>query len=218
MKLLVNYPSRSRPHKFMTTLKGYVDTSSKLHEIHYLIKIDSDDISMTNPRIKSFLDSLNISYDLITLTDCKGKIDAINRHVKDYEFDAVVCIADDIQVIEPRWDDIIFRDFHGDYDRCINYNTDPRLEDFKSLLVMPIIGKPLFDAFGYIYHSDYVSEYCDNEQTEVFENLGKILHKDQKVFRHDWWGNQDALMARNVQWGHSIDKITYTGRKSRNFS
>jgi hypothetical protein len=198
-------------------MRSYTSKSSGLHEIHYLIKIDKDDISMNNSRIKSFLDSLKISYTLEVLENCKGKIDAINRSVGNHSFDAVVCIADDIDVIFPNWDDIIYRDFYGDYDRCINYNTDPRLTDFKSLLILPIIGKPLYDRFGYVYHPDYISEYCDNEQTEIFEKLGKILHKDQKVFNHDWWGNQDELMSRNMQIGFSKDRDTFQKRKQKEF-
>lgn len=217
MKLLVNYPSRSRPFKFINIMRSYVEKSSKLHDLHFLIKVDRDDVSMNNPRIVAFLDSLKISYTLEVLSDCKGKIDAINRCVSNQQFDAVICIADDMNVIESNWDDIICQDFGGDYDRCINYNTDKRLTDFKSLLVLPIIGKVLYDRFGYIYHPDYVSEYCDNEQTEVFGALGKIHHKDQKVFDHDWWGNQDSLMDRNKNIGFSIDRITFQKRKANNF-
>ena len=217
MKLLINYPSRSRPFKFMSIIRSYTEKSSKLHDLRFLIKTDKDDISMNNPRIKAFLDSMKISYTLHVMSDCKGKIDAINRYVSDHQFDAVVCIADDIDAIEPNWDDIIYRDFHGDYDRCLNYNTDPRLKDFKSLLVMPIVGKPLYDKFGYIYHPDYISEWCDNEQTEVYESMGKILHKDQKVFNHDWWGNQDDLMDRNKNIGFNVDRLTFQKRKANGF-
>lgn len=216
-KILVNYPSRSRPHKFMKIMKDYSSKSSGKHDIHYLIKIDKDDFQMNNSRIKSFLENLKINYSLDVLENCKGKIDAINRNVNSYIFDVVICIADDMDVIENNWDDTVVQDFSGDYSISLNYNIDPRLENYKSLVVLPIIGNELYRKFEYIYHPDYVSEYCDNEQTEVFEKLGKLKHIDKKIFNHDWWGNQDALMQRNMNLGRSLDRETYNKRKENQF-
>ena len=216
-KILVNYPSRSRPHKFFKIITDYHTKSSGKHSIHYLIKIDSNDYSMNPDRIAAFCRKVGVDFTLLVLPDCKGKIDAINRGVNLENHDFVVCIADDMNVEETGWDDILVRDFGGDYSLSLNYNIDPRLGDYKSLLVLPIIGKDLYNRFGYIYHPSYVSEFCDNEQTEVFEQLQKNKHIDRKVFYHDWDNNQDALMQRNIRIGHGIDKTTYEKRKSASF-
>jgi hypothetical protein len=216
-KILVNYPSRSRPHKFFKILNDYHAKSSGKHELHYLIKVDADDLTMNNSRVRMFVSNIGISHTFLVLDHCKGKIDAINRSISDHEFDIVVCIADDMDVIENNWDDVLVQDFAGDYSLSLNYNTDPRLSDYKSLVVLPIIGKQLYDKFGYVYHPDYVSEYCDNEQTEVFESLGKLKHIDRNIFNHDWWGNQDALMQRNMNIGRNADRETYNKRKGRQF-
>jgi hypothetical protein len=47
--------------------------------------------------------------------------------------------------------------------------------------------------------------------------MGKILHKDQKVFNHDWWGNQDDLMDRNKNIGFNVDRLTFQKRKANGF-
>jgi hypothetical protein len=216
-KILVNYPTRSRPAKFFKIMTEYVDLLSGKHQVTFLIKIDWDDASMNNVYIKQFLEKSGIDFVMDVLPDCKGKIDAINRNVSKHDFDIVICIADDMEVLEQNWDDRIVSDMGPEFALCLNYDSDPRLQDFTSLVVLPIIGRRLYDRFGYVYHPDYVSEYCDNEQTEVFAKLGVLKHVPSKVFNHDWWSNQDALMQRNIGVGTSIDKITFSRRKEQGF-
>jgi len=216
-KILVNYPTRSRPHKFMNIMRGYTSKASGKNEIHFFIKVDHDDLTLNNSKMKQFVENLGVSYTWQVMTDCKGKIDAINRDVSNHEFDFVVCVADDIEVLEQDWDQILVDDFKGNYDRALNYNIDIRLKDFKTLIILPIIGRTLFDRYNTIYHPDYSSEYCDNEQTEVFEKAGVLTHIDRHVFKHDWAGNQDTLMSRNMQIGFSLDRELFQKRKEAGF-
>lgn len=216
-KILINYPSRSRPDKFMKTIKNYSHMLDGSNDVTFLIKIDADDASMNNTGIRNFLASTGIKYELKVLENCKGKIDAINRHVSEYAWDFVVCIADDISVLVKSWDRFVSDAFAGNYDQCLNYKCDKRVQDFTKLIILPIIGRTLYDRFGYIYHPSYKSEWCDNEQTEVFESLGVLKHIDEIMFDHDWWGNQDALMARNVSVGASEDKQNYLKRFQNKF-
>lgn len=216
-RILVNYPTRQRFSKFIQIMSSYRKKASGNHDIKYFIKIDENDVSMNNDRIKKYI-SLIPKSELLIMDSPKGKIDAINRGVYDQmkNFDCLVNIADDLDVLEENWDETIVKDFDNNYDQCLNYNCDPRLEDFKSLIILPIIGYKLFYQFGYIYHPSYKSEWCDNEQTEVFSQLGKLKHIDRKLFHHDWWGNQDELMKKNMQIGLT-DKENYISRKGNNF-
>jgi hypothetical protein len=227
-KILINYPTRSRPHKFMQVMQDYVSKASGFHELQFFVKIDKDDTSMNNQRIVDFLNKMKINYVLQVLDDCKGKIDAINRGVERYEFDFLVSIADDMLVVENGWDDTMavdmLREF-PEYDGALNYNTDSRLETaadgrpegWKGLITLPVIGRKLYRRFGYIYHPDYISESCDDEQTIVYTALNVLRHIDRRPIVHDFVPWHDPLMVKNMQIGQTVDRATFVARKAKNF-
>jgi hypothetical protein len=204
----------------MDTVKKYVELSSKKHQLHFLVKIDNEDLTMTQSWVVRFLENIakentHVSFEIKRMLG-SGKIQAINSHVTG-DFDAIACIADDIHPKMSAWDDYIYQKFDENYDQCLNFNCDPRTQDFTKLIIFPIIGKKLYDRFGYIYHPSYKSEWCDNEQTEVYESLGKLKHiNDKNAFFHDWWGNQDHLMQKNMQIGLA-DKQVFLDRKEKEF-
>lgn len=176
---------------------------------------------MNNQEIKDFLASknserINLQY---FLGPSKGKINAINRNIPSQDWNILIATADDM-VPFPSWDKMITADFGTDLFRALNYNTDPRLEeqgrDFKSLVTLPIIGKKLYDHFGYIYHPSYKSEYCDIEQTFVFDRMNILTHIDKRPIVHKWHENQDDLMRKNITEGYS-DRIVYEQRKTLGF-
>jgi len=226
--LLLKYPTRQRPSKFMANLNSYLEKLSGKHQITLVVSMDTDDILCNNGAIQRFLDikrsdTLNVIY---SYGESKGKIAAINRDIPNTPWDILVATADDMEPIEDHWDDIIvqdmFREFPDLYG-AINYNNDPRLEEkgvdgFKTLITLPVIGRKLYDKFGYIYHPDYKSEWCDNEQTEVFEALGVLTHVNKRPIVHKWAENQDDLMQHNMRVGSSVDKAIYDRRKANGFN
>jgi hypothetical protein len=225
--LLLKYPTRQRPSKFMANLNSYLEKLSGKHQLTLVVSMDTDDILCNNGAIQRFLDikrsdTLNVIY---SYGESKGKIAAINRDIPNTPWDILVATADDMESIEDHWDDIIvqdmFREFPDLYG-AINYNNDPRLEEkgvdgFKTLITLPVIGRKLYDKFGYIYHPDYKSEWCDNEQTEVFESLGVLRHINSRPIIHRWAENQDALMQHNMHVGSSYDRAIYETRKKNGF-
>jgi hypothetical protein len=213
--ILVKYPTRSRPDKFKINLERYINISSL--NLCFIISMDADDSSMNNEAIKTYLNSKNSDRIKIEYFygESKGKINAINRDITAEEWDILIATADDMEPY-PNWDQIIVDDFKGAYFRALNYNTDPRVEDFKTLITLPVIGRQLYDHFGYIYHPAYRSEFCDNEQTAVFERMGVLIHIDKRVIIHKWHENQDSLMRRNIIDGYS-DRAVFEQRKNAGF-
>jgi hypothetical protein len=69
-----------------------------------------------------------------------------------------------------------------------------------------------------VYHPSYKSEWCDNEQTEVFETMGVLRHINTRPIIHKWAENQDDLMHRNMQVGQTFDKTLFLERKKNNFN
>ena len=226
--LLLKYPTRQRPSKFMANLNSYLVKLSGKHQITLVVSMDTDDILCNNGAIQRFLDikrsdTVNVIY---SYGESKGKIAAINRDIPNTPWDVLVATADDMEPMEDHWDDIIIQDMYREFPDlygAINYNNDPRLEEkgkegFKTLITLPVIGRKLYDSFGYIYHPAYKSEWCDNEQTEVFEKLGVLRHIDSRPIIHKWDENQDALMQRNMLMGRNYDRQIYQTRKSLGFS
>jgi hypothetical protein len=211
----------------MNNLNAYLNLASGKHKITVVVTMDIDDSSMNNNPLRYYMNS-KIKPDVdVTFSygNSEGKIAAINRMVPTTDWDIIISTADDMEPVEDGWDDIIVQDMmreFPDLNGALNYNNDPRLEakgaeGFKTLITLPVIGRKLYDRFGYIYHPAYKSEWCDNEQTEVFEAIGALRHIDRRPIVHKWAENQDALMQRNMQIGMGVDRDTYRKRKALGF-
>lgn len=228
--LLLKYPTRQRPSKFMANLNSYFEKLSGKHQITLVVSMDTDDILSNNGGIQRFLDikrsdTVNVIY---SYGESKGKIAAINRDIPNTPWDVLVATADDMEPMEDHWDDIIIQDMFREFPDlygAINYNTDPRLETavdgrpegWKGLITLPVIGRKLYDKFGYIYHPDYISESCDDEQTIVYTQLGVLRHIDRRPIFHNFKPWHDELMIRNMQIGQTVDRKKFLERKEKNF-
>jgi hypothetical protein len=225
--IILKYPTRHRPIKFMNNLDAYLAKTSGKHRITVIVTMDIDDSSMNNNPLRYYMTNKIKGEIDVTFSygNSEGKIAAINRGVPTTDWDIIISTADDMEPVEQGWDDIIVQDMLREFpnlDGALNYNNDPRLEakgaeGYKTLITLPVIGRKLYDRFGYIYHPAYKSEWCDNEQTEVFEKLGVLRHINSRPIIHKWAENQDALMQRNMQIGISVDRDTYTKRKGLGF-
>ena len=51
MKLLIQFPTYSRPKKFLDVLKQYIETCSEKNEISFNINCDVDDLTMTDHQV-----------------------------------------------------------------------------------------------------------------------------------------------------------------------
>lgn len=216
--ILLKYPSRERPLKFKDNLDLYIKMS--VGNLLIVVSMDKEDSSMNNSDIKNYLESK--TNDRVKLLyfygESDGKINAINRDIPLSEkWDILVATADDMVPIEHGWDKIIEDDMGDNLFRSVNYNVDPRLGDYEGMITLPIIGRPLYEKMGYIYHPAYKSEFADAEQTAVFTNMGVLIHINRGIIKHEWFKNQDALMSRNVRIGKDDIEI-YLKRKENGFN
>ncbi len=88
------------------------------------------------------------------------------------------------------------------------------------LPTMSIMGRTYYDRFGYIYHPDYWSLWCDDEARDVAIQLGKYRFVNERIFDHEnpiWgFGISDELGKRNEAL-YRQDQRTYNKRKSAGF-
>ena len=225
--LLLNWATRQRPGKFMKNLDAYLTMASGKHRITLVVSMDKDDLLCNNQHFRKFLDNKKSETVEVIYSygESLGKIAAINRDIPATPWDILISTADDMEPAEQGWDDIIVRDMireFPDMEGCLNYNNDPRLvekdpQGYKEMITLPIIGRKLYDQFGYVYHPAYKSECCDSEQTYVFTQMKVLRHINSRPITHKWQENQDELMHKNTEIGQSVDKKIYYSRKSNNF-
>jgi hypothetical protein len=83
------------------------------------------------------------------------------------------------------------------------------------------MGRKYYERFNYIYHPAYKSLWCDNEQTEVADSLGRLKFIEFPIMIHDhpaWGGGMinDALYIQNDKWWKHDEEV-YNSRKKMNF-
>jgi hypothetical protein len=211
-------PTRSRWDKFLKLLNLYQQTANNLNDIHFVITCDINDGTKPmnlNERISQFKNVTMVS-GIST-----GKIHACNRDMELFnDWDIVVLASDDMIPQQKGWDDIIRRSMQThfpDTDGVLWFNDGYTKQNLNT---MCILGKKYFDRFGYIYHPDYISLFCDNEFMDVSMILNKVVYSDNILFKHEHPANtgqgNDNLYRINESY-YKIDNQTYIKRKKINF-
>jgi hypothetical protein len=217
LKILVKLPSRSRPDKLYDVLTKYISmASSKQRVVNYLLSIDLDDTSFTETKKEKIRALPNV-----TLCEglSKSKIDACNRDMTEKiinSHDILILASDDMVPIENEWAEIVikkFLDFFPNLDGVIHFNDGFQ---GKALCTMNIMGREYYKKFGYFYHPDYFSFFCDNEYTEVAKQLNSYVYDPRVIFKHEHpsnsKGKRDALYLKNESFWKQDEK-TYCERK-----
>jgi len=216
--LLIKFPSRERPEQFFKALELYISKLQEPMETRFMFTFDSDDHALPKymDYVNAALGNKKISYE-ISVDRSTSKVHAINRDMGtsgDWDF---LLLASDDMLAEEWGYDVRIKDA-SELTPCaiwLNAGDQPRI---ATLMAME---RPYFDAFGYIYHPDYLSLWCDNEWTEVAQQNGCLVKIDDVLIRNvspDWGGKapRDALYRRNNRL-HDIDHKTYIRRKAAGF-
>lgn len=216
LKLLIKFPTRSRKHQFLKVLSLLNDKATDRNNINYLITVDSDDPSMQ--RIEN---DINVNNVTVSYGTSDSKIHACNRDMEQIKgWDIVVLMSDDMIPQVDGWDEIIREDMVNNISNIDGVFWYP--DGYQNrICTLCIIGKKYYDRFGYIYHPDYHSLFCDNEFTEVAIGLDKMFVSEQTLFKHEHFANnpqvkRDALYNRNEAL-FNLDKVTYERRKAQGF-
>lgn len=217
MRLLIKFPTRNRPNKFLKVLNKYIsyldDKTTKI-----IVSCDIDDVSMNDDLIKNVLSQ----YDNVSLVygDNKTKIEAVNADLENIEFDIVLLASDDMIPIVKGFDSIIKNkmiEHYPDTDGILWFNDGHQGNKLNTLC---ILGKKYYDRFGYVYNPEYVSVWSDNEFMDVGNILNKQTYFDEVIIQHqhpDWgFGNRDVIHINNSV-NESKDRQTYNRRKEKNF-
>jgi len=184
--------------------------ADNMSNIQIIVSIDDDDNMMDTYSLKIHPN----------VTVCKGspngKVDAINRDIPDpATFDILLLASDDMIPIVKGYDTIIrdsMKQFYPDSDGVLFFNDGFQESKLNTLV---ICGSKYYQRFGYIYHPDYKSLYCDNEFTDQATRLGKQTYFHQVIIRHEHpynlKTNVDDLYWHNDTF-MNVDRATYERR------
>ena len=217
MNILIQFPTYARPDKFLSCISKYVEMASGKHQFHFNINCDKDDALTNNSKFIADVNStlnhvdnitFNINFDVGT-----NKISAINDHIdaEVFDFDIVICASDDMIPQEQNWDDTIATDmemYFPNLNGALHYFDGYQKEN---LITLSILGRRLYEFFGYIYHPDYKSLYCDNEFTQKVYRLGRVKYIDHLIIKHEHYGESDN--SNSGDFDLSAQKtLRYSGR------
>lgn len=221
MRMVIKFPTRSRPDKFKSVMQKHLDFLSGVHDIRFVITCDTDDETMNNEEMRNWMDDLKSRIDLeYFYGENKTKVQAVNANLENELGDVLLVVSDDMVPAALNYDEIIadgFSKVFPKYDGAIKFNDGLRSDQ---LMTLPCLGWRLYDAIGHVYHPDYISLYCDNEQTRLCSMLGKFATSDICIMRHEWFPmnhiNADALHRRNESF-YDQDGSTFKFRMNKNF-
>ena len=224
MRLLVKFPTRGRPTKFLNTLSKYQHMRST-DSVHFKVTIDEDDKTMNNYQVIRAMQMWgNLSIDVMPAPG--GKIKAINHGVSEVidNYDIILLASDDMIPIIKGYDQIIIETMQRmwpDTDGVLWFNDGFRgMSTEYPLNTLCILGREYYKRFGYIYHPDYKSLWCDNEFMDVANLLGKQTYFEDVIIEHqhpDWGhGNRDNIHSLNSKH-EAHDRSVYNTRRIKNF-
>jgi hypothetical protein len=212
MKLTYSFPSRSRPVKFFAALDN-IRSMSQNGNYEVIAKLDDDDKQFT----QRFKDRLSEYPEVIVKWGkSKNKVHAVNRDIEGMTGEILLCHSDDMVMIKRGFDNFI-RDQYKNFDGLLHL---PDGYAGARVCTYSIMHVNYYKRFGYIYNPEYISMWCDNEQTVVAKMLNKYKYVNEQIFQHEHpvLGHvpKDEMYINDGKLYRSEEKI-YKKRESQNF-
>jgi hypothetical protein len=221
MRILLKCPTRNRPQKIISTLGAYLKLANHPEQLGVAISCDDDDSSMSRNLVHEELHRIlgKTAWHRIFMSPNKSKIEACNANMNEieWEWDIVVLVSDDMIPQVQGWDDVIRMHMGSDTNKILWFNDGHQGDKLNTLCVF---GRPIYNHFGYIYHPEYKSLFCDTELTDLCkgELKDRCLYIPYCIIRHEHPGtgyaqNMDALYRHNQTFWNE-DMYTYIRRKT----
>jgi len=224
MKILLKCPTRSRPAQFLSVLQKYVSLANRPDLLGVCVSCDQDDSSMTPVNVQHSIKNIThvTSWCEIYYGASTTKIEAVNVDMSSipWEWDIVVLVSDDMVPQVKGYDDIIRNHMvtrYPDTNGIVWVNDGTQGSKLNTITIM---GRVMYNSFGYLYHPAYKSLFCDTEFTDLCKGslASKTTYIPQVLIRHEHPGTgfpekYDQLYLKNQTYW-STDMYTYIDRKT----
>ncbi|MGC8560586.1 MAG: glycosyltransferase [Phycisphaerae bacterium] len=217
MNILLAMPTTHRWAAAVARLMRWHELASGRHAIEYQVTADETErAEALAARDQLAAGGLNVR---VALCPPRGKIHACNFGIPTAPaWDILLLASDDFAPLLAGWDDCVagamawhFPAFDGVLHFHDGYLGAGRL------ITLPVIGFHYYRRFGYVYHPDYQSLFCDNELTEVSRRIHKYAWIHLVLARHEHGGPQgDAVYIAN-QRHHAADQLLFQRRRAAGF-
>jgi hypothetical protein len=219
--LLIQFPTRQRPEKFLMVAKKYIDMLADKENYIMNVSCDCDDFTMNNKKMIDAVYNLGAEGKIVlNFNENKSKIEAVNADIGTFDFDICLLASDDMIPKEPNYDQTIreyYQRFFPNYDGVLHFNDGHQRDQLNTL---SILGVTYYKRFGYIYHPAYKSLWADAEFDNVSRRLGKRKYFDQVIIKHEHpnfgYVPNDQLYMKNDSF-EGVDKRTYFDRVAQNY-
>jgi hypothetical protein len=204
----------------MSTLREYMRLANHPEQLGVAISCDEDDTSMSRNLVQEELHRIlnKTAWHRIFMGSNKSKIEACNANMGeiDWEWDIVVLVSDDMIPQVQGYDDVIRAHMTPDTNRILWFDDG---HQGNKLNTLTMFGRQMYSHFGYLYHPNYKSLFCDTELTDLCkgELKDRCVYVPYCIIRHEHPGtcyaqNMDALYERNQKFWNE-DMYTYIRRK-----
>ena len=221
MRILLKCPTRSRPAQFVRVLNQYISLANRPDLLGVCVTCDLDDATMTADSVQYQIKNITYktAWSEIYYGNSKTKIEAVNADIASvpWEWDMVVLVSDDMVPQIKGYDEVLRSHMTADKDGILWVNDGTQ---GKNLNTISIMGRKMYDSFGYIYHPAYKSLFCDTEFTDLCTSslASKTTYIPTVLIRHEHPGTgfsqkYDQLYAKNQTYW-SADMNTYIARKT----
>jgi ribosomal protein L31 len=220
MRILLKYPTRGRPLRFLETLLGWIVNAENPELLSVLVSYDKDDSTMT-PAIIAKAEAYHPALICIA-GNSRTKIEACNADINEYggTWDVILLVSDDMFCRRKGWDTMIRKHmmaYFPDTDGALWFWDGSQ----RAINTLECVGRKRYEAFRYLYHPTYASFFCDNEQSDIGVRENKLVFVETPICSHEhpaWAGGMkpDATYQRNNKYWKQ-DKSNYERRKAANF-
>jgi len=158
-------------------------------------------------------------FGVIYYGNSSTKIEAVNADIKSvtWPWDILLLVSDDMVPQVKGYDDILRARMPSDTNGILWINDGTQGNTLNTISVM---GRAMYESFGYVYHPAYKSFYCDTEFTDLCKGslASKCTYIPDILIRHEHPGTgfperHDALYKKNQRFW-SEDMFTYISRKT----
>jgi hypothetical protein len=154
-----------------------------------------------------------------------GNVPVWNNLAKQATGDAIFVIADDIFNLTPNWQSLILK-------KIPTFLTEPWAVVGDDLLRLvgkptwerglaghPLMSRPYYELFNYVWNPGYLSQYCDNEFYEVGTKIGRLVYiptfvydnkhpSARKSVRDQWNDLAKRTLGQGYTTWNQKDRIT----------
>ncbi len=210
MTISLLHPSRNRAAPAGASIAEWLEKSSGLHPIEYIISIDTSDGQIADYRRLAERHGIRL-----IIHPNRNSVQACNQAARVATGDLLIMVSDDFGCPQD-WDDALARAIGDRRDVAVFVHDGLGAKT----MTLPIVDRAFYQRTGYLLFPGYAHLYCDNDLEAVARRLGKLIDARHLMFPHRHFNVgaspfDDTYRKANRPWGR--DAHVFAKRHARDF-